>query len=115
MPDSFDTFSITDLVEDMPTGPEWDAWLSTHPDKAEEIEIARRVRAFMVELRNASIVVPPDFEARLIERVRTDRTVLDLLDLGLSGFMRVVIELLDAFIGLLPAPPVTRSPQPLVP
>jgi hypothetical protein len=115
MPNSFDTLSITDLVEDSPTGPEWDAWLSTHPDKAEEIEIAHRVRAFMVELRSASIVVPPDFEARLLERVRADRTLLDLLDLGLSGYARVLIDLLNALFSLLPAPPVTSSPQPLVP
>jgi hypothetical protein len=115
MPSPFDDINLTDVVENPPTGPDWEAWLTAHPEKAEEIEIARRVRAFMVELRNASIVAPPDFEARLLERVRADRTLLDLLDLGLSGYARVLIDLLNALFSLLPAPQVTSSPQPLVP
>jgi hypothetical protein len=99
---SFDDISITDLVETPPTGPDWDAWLAAHPDVAAEIEIARRVRAYVAELKKLSIVVPPDFETRLMERIRTERTILDLLDLGLAGFARAVLELLDALFDLLP-------------
>jgi len=101
---SFDDISMTDLVETSPTGPEWDAWLTAHPDAAAEIEIARRVRAFVAELKRLSVVVPPDFEARLLDRIRAERTLLDLLDLGLSGFARAILELLDALFSLLPAP-----------
>ncbi len=89
-------------------GPEWDEWLAAHPDAAAEIEIARRVRAFVAELQKRSIAVRPDFEARLMERVRAERTLLDLIDLGLSGFGRAILELLDALFGLLP----TLEPAP---
>lgn len=99
---SFDDISITDLVETPPTGPDWDTWLAAHPDIATEIEIARRVRTYVAELKNLSIVVPPDFETRLMERIRTDHTLLDLLDLGLAGFTRAILELLDALFDLLP-------------
>ncbi|MBI5031472.1 MAG: hypothetical protein HZB51_13165 [Chloroflexi bacterium] len=102
MPISFDDISITDLVETPPTGPDWDAWLVAHPDVAEEIEIAHRVRTYVAELKNLSIVVPLDFETRLMERIRADRTILDLLDLGLAGFARAILELLDALFDLLP-------------
>lgn len=107
MPISFDEISITDLVESTPTGSDWDAWLATHPDVAAEIEIARRVRSFVAELQKLSIVVPPDFEIRLMERVRAEQTLLDLLDLGLLGFARVILELLDALFDLLPTPQAT--------
>ena len=109
MPDSFDDINITDLVDNTPSGPAWDAWLAAHPDAAAEIEIARRVRVFVAELQKLSIVVPPDFEARLMERIRADRTLLELLDLGLSGFARAVLELLDALFSLLPASPVASA------
>jgi hypothetical protein len=108
----FDDLSLTDLVENTPTGPDWDAWLVTHPDVAEELEIARRVRLFMTALREASIAVPADFEARLMERVRADRTLLDLLDLGLVGIGRALIEILNVLFGILPAAqPVLAYPN----
>lgn len=50
--------SLTDLADGTLAGPEWDAWLDAHPAEAAEVEIARRVRALMVELQAASIVVP---------------------------------------------------------
>ena len=102
MSGSFDDISITDLVDNTPSGSAWDEWLAAHPDVAAEIEIARRVRVFMAELQNLPIVVPPDFEPRLMERIRADRTIIDLLDLGLSGFARVILELLAALFSLLP-------------
>jgi len=104
MATSFDDISITDLVDAPPAGTEWEAWLATHPDLAAEIEIARRVRAFVAELRSSAIEVPADFEARLMARIRADRTLLDLLDVGLSGFGRAVMELLHLLFDLLPAP-----------
>lgn len=103
MATNFDELNLTDLVENTPAGPEWDTWLALHPDMAAELEIARRVRLFMSVLREASITVPADLEARLMERVRADRTLLDLLDLGLLGMGRALIEILNALFGLLPA------------
>ena len=96
--------NLADLADGTLAGPEWDAWLAANPDAAAEVAIARRVRALMVELRAAAIVVPAGFEARLMERVREDTTLLDLLDLGLMGLGRALLELLDAFFGMLPAP-----------
>jgi anti-sigma factor RsiW len=95
---------ITDLADGTLAGPEWDAWLAAHPDAAAEVEIARRVRALLTELRAASIVVPAGFEARLMERVRGDTTLLELLDLGLAGCGRALLELLELLFGLAPAP-----------
>lgn len=109
MTPAFDELSITDLVETPPTGPAWDAWLAAHPAVAAEIDVARRVRAFVAELQKLSIAVPVDFEARLMERIRAERTVLDLIDLGLVGFARAVLELLDALFGLLPAAPAVST------
>jgi len=100
--------NLADLADGTLAGPEWDAWLAAHPDAAAEVAIARRVRQLMRELELASIVVPAGFEARLMARLREDRTLLDLLDLGFSGLGRVLIELLDMLLSLLPAP----LPQP---
>lgn len=102
MATTFDNISITDLVDAPPSGPAWETWLAAHPEIAAEIEIARRVRALVAELQKSSIQVPADFEARLMARIRADRTLLDLLDVGLSGFGRVVIELLNLLFSLLP-------------
>ena len=79
---------------------------------AEEVEIARRVRAVMGDLRAASIEVPAGFEERLLARVREDETVLDVLELGLSGFGRAIVELLNALLSFLPA--AAEPPQPAI-
>jgi hypothetical protein len=95
---------LADLADGTLTGPEWETWLAGHPEAAAEVEIARRVRLLMVELRAASVEVPAGFEARLLARVREDKTLLDLLDLGLAGIGRTLIELLNALFGLFPEP-----------
>lgn len=94
---------LTDLVEGTLQGPEWDAWLQAHPAAAAEVAAARRVKTLMAQLRQAEIAIPANFEARLLERVREDKTLLDLLDLGLAGLGRALLELLDILFGLLPA------------
>ncbi len=98
----FDEISIADLVENPPEGPEWESWLATHSEVANEIAIARRVRAFMAELHASQVPVPADFEARLMERVRADTTLLDLLDLGVVGLGRTLIEFLNVLLSFLP-------------
>ena len=53
---------------------------------ATEVEIARRVRGLVLAMRFAEAEVPEDFEARLLERVRADQTLLDMLELYVGGF-----------------------------
>src|SRR3954469_16171964 len=102
--------NLTDLADGTLAGPEWDTWLAEHPDAAAEIAVARRVRALMRELAAAAITVPDGFEDRLMARLRQDRTLLDLLDLGFLSAGRALIELLNLLLSLLPAP--RRAPQP---
>jgi hypothetical protein len=93
-----------DLPDESLLGQAWDAWAAAHPAEAAEVEVARRVRRLMRQLASAEIAAPQDFEARLMARIRDDRTLLDLLDLGLSGFGRTLIELINLLLSLLPAP-----------
>ena len=104
MTSSNDEFNLTDLADGTLAGPEWEAWLAAHPDLAAEVAAARQVRALLGELRMVPITVPADFEAVLMERVRRDATFLGLLDLWLSGFGRVLLDLLDALFGAPPTP-----------
>ena len=101
--------NLTDLADGILSGPEWDAWLRTHPDAAAEVAIARRVRALVAELRATAVEVPADFESRLMARVRENVTLLDLLELGLAGMGRAILELLDVLFDLLPTPRPTST------
>ena len=103
-------FDLADMAEGRLAGPEWDAWLAANPDAAEEVLIARHVRAFMHRLQASEIAVPEGFEERLMARIREDRTLLDLLDLGLTGIGRTLIELLNLLFSLLPGPEPTAAP-----
>lgn len=106
--DPNDLALITDLADDTLVGPEWEAWLAAQPDAAREVALAQRVRGLVGQLRALEYTLPADFEARLLERVRNDTTLLDLLDLGLAGLGRVFLELLDALFSLVP----TAQPSP---
>jgi anti-sigma factor RsiW len=108
-PDNQDP-KLTDLADGTLAGPEWEAWLAAHPEAAAQVAVARRVRALMRELEAAAVAVPEGFEERLMARLRQDRTLLDLLDLGLLGAGRALIELLNILLSLLPAP--QPAPQP---
>ncbi len=68
-----------------------------------ELEIARRVREFLVELQaeNAQFQVPPGFEAKLIARIQSQGGTLDLLDLSSKAFGFWLIELANLVGGLL--------------
>ncbi len=104
MSEKYDQADIAGLLEDPPTGPEWEAWLAAHPEVAEELEITRRVRALMAVLRESSVSVPEGFEAELMARVRADRTLLDLLDLALSGVGHILLEMISALLAMVPSP-----------
>lgn len=69
---------------------------------AQEVEISRRVRLFMIALREAKIEVPADFEAKLMARVSEDTTLLNLLEFYLFYFGRTLIELVNALFSLFP-------------
>ncbi len=97
-------FNLTDFADGTLAGAEWEDWLATHPDLAAEVVIARQIRALLGELRAAPIVLPADFEAVLMERLRRDATLLSLLDLWLTGFGRALLDLLEALFGAPPTP-----------
>lgn len=84
-------------------------WLAEHPELADELEIARRVRRLMIELRAIEVEVPADFEQRVMESVRADAALLNLLDLWFSGLGVALLELLGAFFALLPQPQPTPT------
>ncbi len=98
--------TLADLADAAPGDPDWEAWLLAHPEEAAEVAAARRARLVLAELRALPVALPADFEARLMERVRRDATFLDLLDLWLAGWGRVLLEVLDL---LFSGPPV-RDP-----
>ena len=99
---------LADLADGSLAGPEWDAWLANNPQSAAELAIAQRVRALLLQMGAADIPIPAGFEERLMARIRADRTVLELIDLGLTGMGQALIELINVLLSLLPAP----APQP---
>ncbi|HMS40128.1 MAG TPA: hypothetical protein PKE69_07885 [Pyrinomonadaceae bacterium] len=69
---------------------------------AREVEISRLVQFLMIKLKEAEIAVPADFEAKLMARVGEDETLLNLLEIYLSGFSRTLIELINALFSFFP-------------
>jgi len=104
MTDDGEEIQPADLVDGALDPSASHTWLAAHPEAVTEVEIARRVRALMAELRAREVEVPADFESRLMERLRGDEAMLSLLDLWLSGFGRALLELLDALFAMLPQP-----------
>ncbi len=92
---------------------EAEAVLPNCPDCQRELEIARQIRAFLVQLQaeNSQFRVPAGFETRLLERVRRQSGGLDLLDLSSKAFATWLIELINLLGGLLePARPFPSRP-----
>lgn len=73
------------------------------PDCERELEIARQVRSFMVafQAQHADIRVPAGFEARLLARVRSQHSGLELLDLSSKALGMWLIELINLLGGLI--------------
>ena len=107
MENSNPALTPTDIADGVLTGPELEAWLASNPKLVEEVELARKVRQLLQTLHEAEFIVPEGFEERVLERIRQDRTFIDLIDLGLSGIGRTIIELLALIFGLLPQPQPT--------
>lgn len=104
MEDALRNGSLSDLADGLMSGPEWDAWLAQHPEEAAEIELARKVRLLLGAMREAELQVPEGFELRLMSRLREDKTLLDLIDFGVGGIARAVLELITAIFSILPQP-----------
>jgi anti-sigma factor RsiW len=63
MRDDTGNMTPTDVADGLLDATQAEAFLKENPSLAAEVEIARRVRALMSELRAAAIEVPADFEA----------------------------------------------------
>jgi hypothetical protein len=94
---------LTDLADGLPIDSQWDAWLLDHPEAAAEIEIVRKVRLLLIQLRDLPVEVPADFEARLLSRIQVDTTMLTLIDLSLAGWGSAILELIAMLLNILPA------------
>lgn len=95
---------------------EAEATLPQCPDSQRELEIARQIHDFLLQLQaeNAQFRVPPGFEARLLERVQRQSGGLDLLDLSSKAFGVWLVELINLIGGLLNAVPVQKvNPAPV--
>ncbi len=94
---------VTNIADGELGGEEWEGWLIDHPEAALDVETMRRVRAIVGTLRAQESALPPDFERRLLAAVAADTTLLNLIDLGLSGIGRALLELLAALFSFAPA------------
>ncbi len=103
-----DNIDLVALADGFLGGSEWEVWLAAHPEAAAEVAMMRRVRALVMQLRSLEVIVPEDFEARVMARVRSNTTLLDLLELSFSSVGRAFFEVLNLVFGLLPAPRATR-------
>jgi len=97
---------IPDLVDGTVPAPllaEAEAALPQCPDCQRELDIARQIRTFLIELQaeNPQLSVPPGFEARLLSRVRAHHSGLELLDLSAIAFGMWLVELINLIGGLL--------------
>jgi hypothetical protein len=89
---------LADLADGVLTGAEWDAWLVAHPEQRDELLAARRAHLLLAQLRDMPVALPADFEERLLDRLRHDATILDLLDHWLAGWGRALLELLELLL-----------------
>jgi hypothetical protein len=108
MNDDRDLSFLADLAEGAPgTGLE-----GLTPQEVDELEIARRVRALMAELRTSDVAIPEGFEARLMERLSGDTTLLQMVDLWLAGVGRILVELAGILLNDQPLTPPSPAPSP---
>lgn len=96
---------LAELAERDPGDPELARWLAEHPEAAADLELARRVRLLLAELRAAEFAVPEGFEARLWARLHQEVALRNLLNLSLSGVGSLLLELIALVFGLLPTSP----------
>ena len=100
---------LADLTNGDLAGEDLRTLLATRTKSAEavdraavEVEIARRVRVLMFGLKLAEVEILADFEARLMARVSEDATLLNLLEVYLTGFGQTLVALINLLFGLFP-------------
>ena len=73
------------------------------PECQREYEIARQVRAFLLEVQaeHVNLRIPAGFEARLLARVRAHNSGLELLDLSSKAFGTWLVELINLIGGMI--------------
>jgi Putative zinc-finger len=108
---------IPDLVDGTLSGAvlaEAEAALLECPDCRRELEIARQVRAMLIELQaqNVNLQVPAGFEARLLARLRTQNSGLELLDLSSKAFALWLLELINLLGSLISLSLVPQGSRP---
>ncbi len=91
---------------------EAEAALPLCPECQRELELARQVRAFMVQLQAeyVAVQVPAGFEARLLAQVRAQHSGKEFLDLSSTALVAWLIELLNLLGGLLDPQASNRQP-----
>lgn len=98
-----DAERAAEFAERSPMDSSWDRLAADDPQLAAEAALAAAVHQVMTALGTRQIAVPADFEARLMARLREDKTLLDLLNVGVTGFSHALLDLLNIVFGLLPA------------
>ncbi len=107
---------LADLANEHLAGEDLRTTLATRIESAEtieraaaEVEISRRVRLLMINLRQAEIEVPADFEAKLMARISEDATLLYLLEFYLTVFGQTLVELINVLFSLFPESPTPEA------
>ena len=107
---------LADLANEDLAGEDLRATLATRIESAEtieraaaEVEISRRIRLLMINLRQAEITVPADFEAKLMARISEDATLLYLLEFYLTVFGQTLVELINILFSLFPESPTPEA------
>jgi hypothetical protein len=93
---------LAEVAEGVAPDADFAVWLAHHPDLQHDLTIARNIYALLAELREAEIMVPDGFEARLMQRLNQDAALHSLFDLGVNGMSKLLIELLTLMFGLIP-------------
>jgi hypothetical protein len=77
--------------------------LANCPDSQHELDIARQVRAFLLEMQaaNSRFTPSPAFETFLMTQIRRQSSTLDLVDLSSKTFGLWLVDLLNLVGGLI--------------
>jgi hypothetical protein len=74
-----------------------------------EIEISRRVRRVLEKLRQAEVEIPADFEVKIMDRIRKNVTLLDLLEVYMNGFGYALVEFVNVLFSFFPEKPQPQT------
>lgn len=85
--------------------------LTRCPDCQRQYDLARQIHAFLLQLQaeNEQFRVPPDFEQRLMARIKQQNASLELFDLSSRAFADWLLELIKLVGGLLSTDMATQT------